>query len=229
MDKKIGKYLDIVYNEVVKGFNNAEIKELLRKECYIAGGCIRSLLLDEKINDYDFFFRSKEAATRFKELIKLGEEGKLKATPLAEVLETGDKYHKKHMFHRITTDNAITFKLYSKNLKDEKSTVQFVTKFSGAPYDLIDKFDFTHSMAFYDPLEKENELQYSSLFLGDNRNKILRFNKRALTPIHSLSRIDKFTKKGYHIKWGDLKVLIQQVNAQYTNKDIEKYTGTGVY
>jgi len=38
------------------------LKAVIRENAIVSGGCITSILLDEKMNDYDIYFRTKEAA-----------------------------------------------------------------------------------------------------------------------------------------------------------------------
>jgi hypothetical protein len=42
--------------------NNEQVRELAGENTIVTGGCIASMLLRERVNDYDIYFRSREAA-----------------------------------------------------------------------------------------------------------------------------------------------------------------------
>ena len=46
----------------VASIDNEELQKKLREDTIVTGGCIASMLLGEKINDYDLYFRTKETA-----------------------------------------------------------------------------------------------------------------------------------------------------------------------
>lgn len=232
------EYLTNVFEDVVNSFNNPKLKELIRNESYIAGGCLRSLYMDEKINDYDFYFRTKQSAAEFKRLVNLGLEGKLAGSPLAEAVGNDQGFSKENMRlkYRQTTENALTFKFRSSKTTDPVTTVQFIIKYSGDPMYVINHFDFTHSMAFFDPIidtvvnkYKRNKIQVSGDFLEACSKKVLHFNPHCHDSLSTLARIDKFTKKGWHIDWQNLRALLLIVNANYTTQDIKRFEGKGAY
>ena len=41
--------------------NNEEVKEVARENCIVTGGAVTSMLLGEDVNDYDIYFKTKEA------------------------------------------------------------------------------------------------------------------------------------------------------------------------
>ena len=51
-------------DEWLETIEDEELKALLSKNVIITGGCIASMLLREKVNDYDIYFRNKEAAEK---------------------------------------------------------------------------------------------------------------------------------------------------------------------
>jgi len=238
------QYIKDVFNEVVANFNNIELKSLVKEKSFIAGGCIRSLRNNEDINDYDFFFRSKDSANRFAKLIELGLQNKLDASPLAAAVGNNQGFTKKTMrlksnksyeYQDATnstkilaiTHNAITFRIRSNKFKDGYAVIQFITKYCGEPDKVIGCFDFTNSMAHFDP--KIGEIFAPWQFEHANKHKILEYNDNAFSPIDSLARIDKFTQKGYHIKWDQLQRLMLQITEKHTIKEIKAYKARGAY
>lgn len=69
-------------NEWWASINNKAVRELAKKNTIVTGGCIASMLLREKVNDFDVYLRTKEAAlalakhyvARFKVTKKDGKE-----------------------------------------------------------------------------------------------------------------------------------------------------------
>lgn len=50
------------FNDFVSSIDDVELQEQVKKNTIITGGCIASMLLNEKINDFDLYFRSLEVA-----------------------------------------------------------------------------------------------------------------------------------------------------------------------
>ena len=48
------------FNAWVESIEDVELKEKVRKGTIVTGGCIASMLLKEKVNDFDLYFRNKE-------------------------------------------------------------------------------------------------------------------------------------------------------------------------
>lgn len=48
------------FNTWVESIEDVELKEKVRKGTIVTGGCIASMLLKEKVNDFDLYFRNKE-------------------------------------------------------------------------------------------------------------------------------------------------------------------------
>lgn len=47
-------------DEWIKTIDDDQVKELVKKNTLVTGGCIASMLLREPVNDYDIYFRNKE-------------------------------------------------------------------------------------------------------------------------------------------------------------------------
>lgn len=58
--KTIKKVLESVHNKFVNSITDEHVKELVKKNSIITGGSIVSMLLGEKVNDYDYYFTNKE-------------------------------------------------------------------------------------------------------------------------------------------------------------------------
>src|SRR5699024_7903210 len=58
--KTIKRLLKKKHNEFVESIKDENVKKLVEKNSIITGGAIVSMLLDEDINDYDYYFTNKE-------------------------------------------------------------------------------------------------------------------------------------------------------------------------
>ncbi len=65
--KTIEKLLSKKFNEFVESIKDDTVKSLIKKNTIITGGCITSMFLKEKINDYDIYFTNKETVLKVAE------------------------------------------------------------------------------------------------------------------------------------------------------------------
>jgi len=57
--KNIERHLRLKFDDWLKSIEDEKVRELVAGHTICMGGAIASLLLDEKVNDYDFYFRDK--------------------------------------------------------------------------------------------------------------------------------------------------------------------------
>lgn len=63
MTKKIiKKVIKAKITDWLKSIDDEDLKEKIRKNTIVTGGCITSMLLGEKVKDFDIYFRTKEVA-----------------------------------------------------------------------------------------------------------------------------------------------------------------------
>lgn len=60
--KTINKILIKKFNSFLDSITDKDVKNLLQKNSLISGGCIASMLQQEKVNDYDIYLTNKETA-----------------------------------------------------------------------------------------------------------------------------------------------------------------------
>jgi hypothetical protein len=60
--RTINLILDNKINDWIKSIEDEQLQNLVKKDAFLSGGAITSLLLDEKINDYDVYFKTEETA-----------------------------------------------------------------------------------------------------------------------------------------------------------------------
>ena len=119
--QQIQKLLKGLIDNLCEEIDHDTITDILKNRCYITGGCIPSMMLDEWVNDFDFYFMYQKDVDVIKEWFEKNRR-------------VGEKYEVK-----LITENAI-------NLSDK---VQFITKFVGYSNVVIDKFDWQHIKSYY--------------------------------------------------------------------------------
>ena len=60
----IKSHLSKVFNDYLASIDDAEVKQAIQQGTIITGGCIASLLLKERPNDYDIYFKDKETCLK---------------------------------------------------------------------------------------------------------------------------------------------------------------------
>jgi len=83
--KTIENIINSKFDAFIKSVTDEKIKDLIKKNTIISGGCIASMLLEEKINDYDMYFTNQETcfkvAEYFVEMFKKA-QSKKKTIPI---------------------------------------------------------------------------------------------------------------------------------------------------
>jgi hypothetical protein len=164
--KQIKKLLAGLIDNFCETIVDENIKTIIKEKTFISGGCIPSMIIDEFVNDFDFYFLNKENAEKTKQYF-------------IDAKKT-DKFHV-----NLITENSI-------NLSDK---IQLVTKFTGTPEEVTNKFDWQHIKSYYkypDILEIPNET-YRLLI-----EKELIYT-RSDYPLSSLMRLKKYIKKGWTV------------------------------
>lgn len=172
-----------LFDNVVHSFSG-ELSDLIKKEAFIAGGCFKSLVLDEPVNDYDFWFRSKEAADKFADLISKAD--KTASSPLT------NRDNLKIANLMAKTDHAVT-------LSFPKEKVQFVRTFTGSPVEVVGRFDYYHTHCYFDPVSNFLSCPTAPIIA-----KSLLFNEKSDSPLQSMKRMGKFIAQGWTI--GDIHI-----------------------
>lgn len=197
---------------------SSELREIILQKAFVSGGAIASILLQEKINDYDIYFKDIESAekllqyyclvcdntasvTKRKFKNTLGEEEERLFTVIQSAGITSGKGVKAITSNAVTLDNKI----------------QLITRFSGTPEQVHKYFDFVHCMCSYD-------LQTGVLILPPEA-VLSMLQKRlvyrgSLYPIATLFRLRKYLKRGWTISAGQLvKIAYQLKNIDWDDKE----------
>jgi hypothetical protein len=180
--------VDEIFEQVAGAFPE-KLGTLIKEKTFIAGGCFKSMVLDEKVNDWDFWFKDKESVEEFKNLFK-----DLDFTKSSGLTNRDNLKIKKIL---VKTDNAFT-------LKFPKETIQFVFTNVGKPSEVVANFDFKHTQCFYDPVTGVVECNTYPMVV-----KELLYNAKTPTPLSSIKRAFKFVQQGWTLRDTELEKIVQ--------------------
>lgn len=148
-----------------------EFQETFRNSCFLAGGAVRDLLIGKKPKDWDIFFNLGNSCI----------DNFLK--------DLGKTYGYPNMIIQFKSDNALSVLINGQQ-------VQFIgKKYAGHPDYVINRFDFTNSMGYYDI--GTDKLVITPEMEKACENKTLQFNEDAFSPKLSPKRAKKFTDNGW--------------------------------
>lgn len=120
--KQIKNLLKGLVNNYCDSIGDDKITNIIKNKTYITGGCIPSMLMNEYVNDFDFYFINESDANIVKKFYE------------ARKINSKDKYKLK-----LVTENSI-------NLDDK---IQLIIKFAGEPETVIKNFDWAHIKSYY--------------------------------------------------------------------------------
>lgn len=181
----------------------------IRSHVIVTGGCIVSMLRDEKVNDFDIYFDDKDIAKKIAEYYT--ESSEIKETKngftilLNNLIQNKKKTYKKYSVKCITT-NAIT-------LSDD---IQIITRFVGSPEEIHKNFDFVHTTNYW----KNGKIYYNVDALESIITKELKY-VGTLYPVASVFRSKKFIGRGWSINAGEMfKMVYDSANLDLTNEEV---------
>jgi hypothetical protein len=191
--KQIEKLLTGVMNNFLESIPDNYIKDIIKEDTYITGGCIPSMLIDEFVNDYDIYFYTKEDAEKVKNYFENN-----------HTKNKSDKFHVK-----LITENAI-------NLSDK---IQLITKFWGDPSFVTDEFDWQHIKSWYSCKEEKLYLTSDVYQLVVEKELIYTGSDY---PLSSLMRLKKYIKKGWNVSNTTMLHIALDIVASFNKMEAER-------
>jgi hypothetical protein len=230
------KVLKGKFAKFVKSIKDERVRDLVKENSIITGGCIVSMIQEEPINDFDLYFTNLETTQAVAEyyLKLIGGEGKDKV--IIEPDTTGEtrvkiwiqgqgiltKRLKKSEVDAdkfvpiFVSDNAIT-------LSDK---VRIVLRFFGPAHEIHKNYDFVHCTNYWE--SRTGRLHIDHEALRAIVTKELRY-VGSKYPIASLMRVRKFVARGWTINGGQLlKILWQASSLNLKDIDVLKDQLVGV-
>lgn len=247
LEKKLGEWLGSIEDEGVR--------EAARRDVICTGGAIASMLLGEKVNDYDLYFRTIETTKavaeyyvkKFKakrpdlevevrdtaERIKIWIPSKGVASENGNDLDNPEREEEAidWVEDQLLNPEPVDVERYrpifmSANAITLSDKVQIVTRFYGEPEDIHDNYDFEHAKCYWDHAKGELSLPARALECLLSRTLVYR---GSLYPVASIFRMKKFIERGWRISAGEqLKIMWQISELDFNDFAVLEEQLTGV-
>ncbi len=218
--------------------DNLEVYEAIRKDTIVTGGSIASMLMGEKANDFDVYFKSNETALmvanyyvkKFQEKTPTGsiEVKMIEAKNIRDIVEERVSIYIKsrgivgqnpdneeptdeiEVGARAQNEEGLYFPVFiSENAITLTDRIQIITRFAGEPEEIHKNFDFAHAFSWYD--HETEKCHLDPLALECILSKTLIY-KGSLYPISSIFRVRKFMSRGWKISAGQLLKIMWQIS-----------------
>src|SRR5699024_3638958 len=128
------RILNKKHKEFVDSIKDEEVQKLVRKNSIITGGAITSMLLNEPVNDFDYYFTDKETTLK-----------------VAEYFVSEFKKTHKLVDVEVKEDESKAFEpvFLTKNAISLNGKIQLVIRFYGEPEQIHDNYDFIHATCYW--------------------------------------------------------------------------------
>ena len=214
---------NIVEKFIKEGFRtNKELGGKFRKEAYITGGCIPSMMRGDRVNDIDIYFKDKAMIPLIKNHFVDIAKSKSKKT---EDLGMGFFKYKYGVVKKVNAYRCPAFMSPHAISFNTGPKIQLILGFPGDSKEITDKFDWAHIKSYYDIAENR-------LYVKDETYEIITEKKLVYTgsdyPLSSLMRVRKYLAKGWTISAPEmLKIALDLQNFDLTVKEtiIAQMTG----
>lgn len=228
--QKIESWLESIDDEAVR--------DLARSETVVTGGAIASMLLGEKVNDYDIYFKTiattkaiaeyyvnvfikeNESFNKFLEVRTKSIEnisGESEERVIIFVKSDGVVNAEKRPEDKTAIDKKYFPVFMSQNAITLSGSMQLVIRFYGEPDKIHSNYDFLHATCYWDHAEKILELPAAALESLMCRSLEYR---GSLYPVASMFRAKKFIERGWRITAGQQLKIMWQIS-ELDLRDIE--------
>lgn len=234
------KELSAKIEDWLNSIDDEAVRTLARKNTIVTGGSIASMLLGERINDFDVYFRDMGttiAVARyycqklmgikgFEYDVRVVDATNIKGRTEARVV---NYVQSKGVYDAGCVsepeDGAYNVSFVSTNSISLTNKVQLITRFYGEPEKIHDNYDFQHAMCYWDHGKKRLVLPAEALECLLSRTLVYR---GSLYPIASIFRMKKFLTRGWRISAGEqLKIMwqISEVDLTDIHTLVDQLTG----
>lgn len=254
--KTIKAILAKKFNSFAASIEDEAVRKLVQRNTIITGGCIASMLLGEKINDFDLYFTNKEttlavgqyyvekftAATGWPMMIEEGDDririvtasghrgetaGDVAVLDDSGVIEEAyEELNEKAL--ETESDGEATYRpvFMSTNAITLSDKVQLVLRFFGDADTIHENYDFVHCTNYWTSGDGKLVLRQPSL--ESLLCKELRY-VGSKYPVCSVIRLRKFIRRGWVINAGQmLKMMMQISELNLTDPKVLEDQLTGV-
>lgn len=225
--KTIRHVLRTKLTEWIDSIKDESVANLVKRDAYVTGGAIVSLLAGEQINDYDVYFSTQETALAVANYYAETYLDDKKSLVCVETYKftgiTGEEEER----IRLLFDKVPFIKLNNHEEFDPRfitptaislKDIQIVIRFYGEPEQVHRTYDFVHCTNYYqyatDKLVLNEDALYSIL------SKTLIY-QGSLYPICSILRTRKFIARGWTITAPQMiKMILQAKDVDFKNREV---------
>ena len=253
--KTIKKALRSKTNDWLASIEDEFVRKLAAQNCIVTGGAIASMLLQEPVNDYDIYFKTREAteavgryyverfktATGHELALNVDEDGRVRittkngyrgetqgdVTTLQDSGEIEDAYDDTEAL-ALKDDSKPKYRpvFLSTNAITLSQKIQIILRFYGEPDAIHENYDFVHCTNYWQAWDDELILRQAAL--EALLSKELRY-VGSKYPVCSVMRLRKFIKRGWSVNAGQILKMMMQVSAlDLTNPKVLEDQLTGV-
>lgn len=234
--KVINNIICGVFDSFADSIKDERVRELVKENSVITGGSIASMLLDEKVNDYDIYFTNAETVEavsgyyvkKFNKkhgtAAKVVDDDDVRGDRRISIFVQGTGYIKaekkiKEYAPACLTSNAITL----------EGDIQLIIRFYGDPEEIHANYDFVHCTNYWSSAKRKvflNSDALEALITKELRYMGSRY------PLASIIRSRKFIQRGWHINAGQyLKMVLQlhEINLSDERTLCDQLTGIDIH
>lgn len=214
------------------------VRKLAQEHTIVTGGCIASMLLGEKINDFDIYFSNRETViaiakyyvdqfnsshgkqlsvgddgTRIRILTENGHRSET-AGDITTIQDPGhieDAYEEAEQKALQTEDEIPDYRpvFMSTNAITLSNKIQLVLRFYGSPDTIHENYDFVHCTNYF--TSKDGHLELRPKALESLLSRELRY-VGSKYPLCSLIRLRKFIKRHWSVNAGQILKMVMQIS-----------------
>lgn len=233
--KTIAKVIAKKLEDWLETITDENLRKEVRKSLLVSGGSITSLLLNEKVNDYDVYIQDMDVLIKLANYYCPGQvlDGRKKQEYLSQSQDTvfnndneTDNLAQQRVRYLSLKDNQVKLNVASDGVRmqpagpDEKYTVAFlsqnaislnddvqiVLRFNGTPQEIHETFDFIHATNYF---TFADGLVTNVKALECVITKELKY-QGSHYPLTSIIRMKKFIRRNWKINAGEiLKIMFQ--------------------
>jgi hypothetical protein len=224
LEKNIIKTIHDKIEDWIASIKDDNVKDSVRANTIVMGGCFASLLKNEKPNDFDCYFRDKKTALLVAEYyIKIHNakyNSHIEVIDCDNNLENVSTLSKGKIKIKVKSRGIVDLKeakitekyvpaFISSNAITLTDDIQIIIRFYGEPSYLQDTFDYGHTKAYMDIGKRVLEIPKSVYELVLNNTLEYTGSKY---PICSAFRMRKFIKRGWSINAGQILKMALQIS-----------------
>lgn len=229
--RTIKSILSKKFDDFANSITDPEVQKLVRRDSLITGGAIASMLLNEKVNDYDIYFTTCEttfAVARYyaAKFVPEKEGGKVEAlcengrvalagdglgiaTGMRMDRDEVEDQGAQEAVEDAKNDGTCKVLFLSPNAITLSDQIQIIIRFYGPPAEIHANYDFVHCTNYW--TSKEETLVLQPAALEALLTKELRY-VGSKYPLCSIIRTRKFIRRGWQINAGQYLKMALQLN-----------------